>query len=258
MRALDFERERARANACSMELDPDIQALKKANRRPLWIGLGVVGGAVACFGLWVLGGASAVHRALEADGHTEIEVKMRSPFDYGYTSKKGAMICGGSFTRLPFSTSQSGTCMGTAEAKPTPARPQHEVLAESLRAQFPTLPVVDARCATIEPGASKVTCALESDAGAPLEIALEKDGSDWKIKSPESILARAALSDTLAEELGQKAKAEVSVDCGAGLFGYSGGEHLTCTATRKGAKKAGSLEITFAADGSYTWKATGI
>src|SRR5262245_58141210 len=118
-----------------MELDPDLAAMKKANRRPLWIGLGAAGGALLLGGMWVLEGAGAVRASLEADGHSDVEVKIRSPFEYGYTSKKGTMVCGGSVTRLPFSTSQEGGCFGVGSSeKPRPARPENEVLAEKLRA----------------------------------------------------------------------------------------------------------------------------
>lgn len=242
-----------------MELDPDIAAMKKANRRPLWVGLGVVGAAVALSGSWVAGGAGAVRAALEAEGHTDIEVKITSPFDYGYTSKKRDMACGGTFTRLPFSTSRQGGCFGGAvEPPPKPARPEHETLAERLGKQFPSLPVSGARCDRIDPGAKQMRCSLESDAGAPLDVVLERSEGDWKIKSPERIVPRTKLAETLAEELQQKVKAPVAVDCGVGLFGYAENDHLSCSATRKGAKKAGSIEITFGGGGGYTWKATGI
>jgi hypothetical protein len=242
-----------------MEHDPEIEALKRANRRPLWVGLGVVGGAVVAAGLWVSGGAGAVRAALEADGHTDVEVKLVSPFEYGYQSKKGSMVCGGYFRRLPFSTSHQGSCFGAGpRPKTAPARPQNEVLAEQLRTRFPKLPITGARCPKIEAGAKLVTCTLEADAGAPLDLELENSDGEWKIKSPQRILTRATFADALAEELHRKAGAPVAVDCGAGLFGYSENDHLTCTATRKNAKKAGSVDITFGAEGSYTWKATGI
>jgi hypothetical protein len=100
-----------------MENDPDIEALKKANRRPLWIGLGVAGGILVVSALWVLGGASDVRATLEAEGHRDVEVKINSPVELGYRSKKGSMECGGTVTRLPFSTSRSGGCFGTSETK---------------------------------------------------------------------------------------------------------------------------------------------
>lgn len=241
-----------------MDIDPDVAAMKRVNRKPLWIGLGAVGGAALLAGLWILNGARAVRASLEADGHSDVEVKIRGPFDYGYTSKKGTMVCGGSITRLPFSTSHQSGCFGTGDPKPKPARPEHEVLARQLREQFPALPIAEARCAPIEPGATKVTCTLESDAGAPLDLQLEKSGGNWKIKTPQRIVPRETLAGELAVELQKKVKAAVTVDCGSGLFGFSEGVHLDCAATRKGAKKAGSIAVTFGDGGSYTFEATGI
>lgn len=243
-----------------MELDPDIQAMKRANRKPLWITLAVLAGGAASFGLWVLSGLGSVRSTLEAEGHTEIEVKIKTPFEFGYTSKKGTLSCGGSITRLPGSTQRTGSCFGVTapEPKPKPERPQGEVIAEWLRTRFPKLPVSDAHCPVIAPGVTKATCTLESDAGAPLELAMEREGDVWSIKKPARILARATFADSLGEDVGKKIKAQVAVDCGSGLFGYSEGEKLTCSATRKGAKKAGSVEITFAGDGSYKWSATGV
>ncbi|MFT3775412.1 MAG: hypothetical protein QM820_59455 [Minicystis sp.] len=239
------------------ELDPDIQALRKATRRPLWIGLGVAVATVIVCGLWVMAGTAATRRKLEAGGHTEVEVTIKAPFEYGYTSKKGAMSCLGTVTRLPFSTSVSESCYGTTP-KPRPARPDNEVVAEALRTGNPSLPIAGARCPTIEAGATELTCTLESDAGAPLEVVMKKDGGAWKVESPTFIVSRATLADQVADQLRQKADAQVAVDCGAGLFGYAGGEHLICSATRPRAKRTGRVEITFAADGPYTWKATGL
>jgi hypothetical protein len=244
-----------------MQEDPDLAALRKANRRPLWIGLGVVGGAVLIAGVWVAAGAGDVRAALEAEGHTDVDVKIRTPFEYGYTAKKGSASCGGTFTRLPFSTSRSGSCFGVsseAPRPPAPALPEGERLAAKLRTQFPKLPVSGARCPVIEPGATRVTCAIEADAGAPLDVDLEKKGDEWSIRSPQRILVRDKLASSLSDELQQKLKAPVVVDCGTGLFGYSEKDRLTCSASRVGAKKAGAVVLTFQADGGYSWKAGGV
>ena len=242
-----------------MDVDPDIAALRSANRRPIWIGLAVVAGALLLAGLWVVRGAGAVRADLEAEGHTDVEVKIKGPFELSYEAKKGNMVCGGHVTRLPFSTSKSGTCFGTQApaAAAKPAIPENEELAGNLRTQFPTLPVSTVRCAAIPPGAPEATCTLESDGGTPLEVKLDRDGGRWTIKSPERIISRTTLGEALAKELQEKVKAPVTVDCGTGLFGYADKDKLSCAARRQTAKKDGKLEVTFAGEG-YTWTATGI
>ena len=102
-----------------------------------------------------------------------------------------------------------------------------------------------------------MTCQLEADSAPPLDLVLEKSGTEWEIKSPASIIARRVLATKLAEELKQKVKAPVTVDCGPGLYGYSDGDQLTCSAKRSTAKKEGALAVRFAGQG-YTWTATGI
>lgn len=242
-----------------MDVDPDIAALRRANRRPLWIGVAVVAGTILLAGLWVVRGAAAVRADLEAEGHTDVEVKIKGPFEFSYDAKRGSMVCGGHVTRLPFSTSKSGSCFGTQgpAVGAKPALPENEELAGNLRTQFPSLPVSMVRCAPIPPAAAEATCTLESDGGTPLEVKLERGGGQWTIKSPERILSRVVLGEALAKELQEKVKAPVAVDCGTGLFGYADKDKLGCTARRQTAKKDGSLEVTFAGEG-YTWTAKGI
>ena len=90
--------------------DPDIVALKRANRRPYFIALGVAGLVV----LWVLvklvTGKAEVRSSLEEQGFTDVELHMNGVFDYGFTAKKGDSTCGGSVTKLPFSSSQQFSC----------------------------------------------------------------------------------------------------------------------------------------------------
>jgi hypothetical protein len=93
------------------EVDADVAAMKRANRKPLYITAGVIVAIAVWLGLQVLSGASAVRKSLEADGYTDIDVKTNGLFDFGYTAKKGNSTCGGSVTRLPFSTSKSEVCM---------------------------------------------------------------------------------------------------------------------------------------------------
>jgi hypothetical protein len=73
-------------------------------------------------GGWVVSGASDVRAALEAEGHTDIHVTMRPPFDYGYTSTKGDAACGGTFTLSP-PASEGPTFAEIAGDRSRPFRP---------------------------------------------------------------------------------------------------------------------------------------
>ena len=93
--------------------DADIRAMKAAKMRPLLYGLAGFGGLVAACGLYVLTGVSSVRSSLEQEGYTDVNVKMNGPLDYGFTAKKGGATCGGTVTRMPFSTSRQEMCFET-------------------------------------------------------------------------------------------------------------------------------------------------
>lgn len=90
-----------------------------------------------------------------------------------------------------------------------------------------------------------------------MEVVVVMGESGWKFEQPTKVLARATLAESLTNDLQEKAKKAVVVDCGTGIFGYSAGDTLTCTAARKGAKKLGSMTVNFT-DGGYKWQAEGI
>lgn len=139
-----------------------------------------------------------------------------------------------------------------------PNVPEHERLEQSLRTQLASLALTEARCAPIAPDATKTTCTIKDATSGPLDLVFTKANDEWTQERPDRVLQRAALAETVAKELGEKGKAQVAVDCGAGLYGYAAGDALSCTAARKGSKAAGTVVITFTAGGGYTWKAKGV
>lgn len=90
------------------DLDPDVQAMKRANKRPLFVALGAL--ALALF--WVFMGFLSVRAGLEDAGYSDVSVTMNSPVEFGFTAKKGDSQCGGTVQRFPFFTSRNETCFG--------------------------------------------------------------------------------------------------------------------------------------------------
>ncbi len=241
-----------------MELDPDVEAFKKSNRRPLWLGLGVVVATLGLAGGYSVSQGGAVRRDLERDGYTNVTIKVKGPFEYEFSGTKASSQCSGHVTRMPFSSSSNELCASTAPPAPPkpPPRPQAEVLAENLKKLFSDrgLPVT-AHCPEVAKDAVKLTCSVAMESGTPLDLELGKDGGDWSVKRPTQIISRARMSGDISKELEGKFKSPVAVDCGAGLLGYEANDHLTCTGKKKGASKEAHIEVTFNATGGYTWKA---
>lgn len=178
--------------------EPDVaqmmNEMKRAKRRPLLVGAGLLGGLVLLAGLYALGGTSAAREELAQRGYTDAVVTMKVP--------------------------------------------EHERLEQSLRTQLASLAITEARCAPIAPDATKTTCAIKDATSGPLDLVFTKANDEWTQERADRVLQRAALAETVAKEHGEKVKAQVAVDCGAGLYGYAAGDALSCT--------------------RYTWKAKGV
>lgn len=241
------------------DVDVMVGRMKRANRAPIFAALALVAGAATLAGLVVLRGRAAAASELKHRGYSATQLTMRGPFTWGFSGTKGTAECGGSIEKIFFSTSIEESCFDVKPApRSAPARPANELLQEGLRKQFAEIAVTSVRCPSIDPGAVTATCTAAADAGEPIDVVVEKANGDWTIRTPEQVILRPTLSAGLTNELRAKAKKGVFVDCGAGLFGYSAGDELTCVAGRKGAKKPGRMTVVFKADGSYTWTATGI
>src|SRR5690349_7810791 len=94
----------------NIEVDADIRAMNSARRRPLILGLGIVGGLVLLAELYLLTGAASVKSSLASAGYKDVHVQMNGPFEYGFTATKSGATCGGTVTRTPLSTSREETC----------------------------------------------------------------------------------------------------------------------------------------------------
>lgn len=245
--------------------EPDVDAMmrdmKRAKRTPLFIGLGIVGALVLAFGFYVISGRAAAASELTQRGYSQTKLTMNDPFTWGFTGRKGTSECGGTFQRVPFSTSITESCFDTSPPAPkAPVRPEHEVLADgfrSLLAGLSTSPITT-QCNRIEPGATSATCTATTEGHPPVEVIFAKKGEDWTMDRPSRILSKNGLGDSISKELREKTKKPSVVDCGTGLMGYSEGDTLTCTASRPGLKKPASVAVTFGAKDAYTWKVTGI
>lgn len=143
---------------------------------------------------------------------------MNDPFTWGFTGRKGTSECGGTFQRVPFSTSITESCFDTSPPAPkTPVRPQHEVLADgfrSLLAGLSTSPITT-QCNRIEPGATSATCTATTEGHPPVEVVFAKKGDDWTMDRPSRILSRNGLGDSISNELREKRKKPSAVvGCG--------------------------------------------
>ena len=247
--------------AHDVDVDAMVHAMRRANRKPLLVGAGVVV-ALALIGvLYVLTGKAAVASELARRGYSQPVITMNNPFAWGFSGLKGSARCSGTFERIPFSTSISEGCFEPSppgDAVTKPSQPQHERLEQGLRKQLASLSITGAHCPALEPGATKATCTVEAAAGAPVEVVFSKTGGEWSQDRPERMMVRETLAESLAKDFQGKSKVAITVDCGTGLLGYGQGDALTCTASRKGLKKAGSIAVAFGVGSAYTWTATGI
>jgi hypothetical protein len=240
------------------DVDLMVRGMKRANRKPLFIALGVVVGVALLGGLQVLRGRSVALQELQSRGYSELEIHMKGPFTWSFSGKKGTAECAGTIERVLFSMSISESCFDVAPAAPVPTTPEHEDLAAGIQKTLSSLPVAEVRCSPVDAGATKRTCSVRGKTGTPLEVELAKSDGAWSIQKPARMVARETLAEAIAKELEGKVKAPVVVDCGAGLFGYGEGDTLKCSGSRKGAKAAGSLVVKFGAGAGYTWEATGV
>ena len=245
----------------SQEADVDtmVRDMKRANRRPLLIAAGVIGGLAGLCGLYVMSGKSAAGEELARRGYSDTVVTRKGVFAFEFNGTKGTARCTGTFERQPGSSSFFESCFDVVPAVPEePPVPENERLETGLRSHLKTLAITGVHCAAIAPGASTTTCTIEAAAGAPLPIVFTKTNDEWMQDKPDRVLQRATLAETVGKELEEKVKAKVTVSCGEGLYGYGAGDALSCTATRTGAKKPGTIVVTFTAGGGYTWTAKGV
>ena len=105
--------------ATTPEDDPDIAELKRADAAQRRKRMMYVGAAIALPVLYWAYGFVAVRSALEQDGFTDVKVSASSPFEFKFDAKKGASMCKGTFTRLPFSSSRNSFCYSVGEGGAT-------------------------------------------------------------------------------------------------------------------------------------------
>lgn len=245
-------------NAPPSDVDAMVREMRRANRRPLLVGLAGLGGVLLLAAGYLLSGKSAVAHELKDRAYDTSAVRMTGPFSFAFTGTKGTATCEGTFERLPFSSSILESCLDAKlKAATPPPRPENDRLAEGLTTSFAKIAVTAVHCPAIPPGSTSVTCTLEAAAGAPAEVGFVKTDNEWNQSKPARILQRATLAGDLTKSLQERAKVDAIVDCGMGLFGYDPGDTLTCSTTKKGAKKPGSVVVTFKEGGAYSWTATG-
>jgi hypothetical protein len=93
--------------------DPDLVAIKKAQRKAILDKLSYVGLAILAIGIFVIRGWGKVRGELEEGGLTDVEVSMKTPIEFSFKGKKNGMECSGTVTRLPFSMTKNESCVGS-------------------------------------------------------------------------------------------------------------------------------------------------
>ncbi len=95
--------------------DPEIAAIGKAQRNQKLKRLGIVVAVLVVAAVAIMPSGGSVASALEADGYSDVTVSRKGVFSFTYKAKKGAADCSGSVTKMPGSSSRSGSCFTTSD-----------------------------------------------------------------------------------------------------------------------------------------------
>lgn len=93
-----------------IENDPEIQALKAQQRARTLRLFGIVGVVLLVVIAYPFFGIGAVRAQLEADGYSDVKVKLEGPVQYSFEGKRGTATCSGHVERMPWSTRREELC----------------------------------------------------------------------------------------------------------------------------------------------------
>ncbi len=242
--------------------------MKRANRKPLWIVLGVIM-SILFLGTCSVGRArSSASSELDGRGYSKVNLRMKGPFSFAFEGMKGEAKCSGNITKTPVSTSMDEFCF--TPAPPAPLRTTADILQSNLLRDFTPDGFDKIECQDVPPTDDKTTCVVSASNGTVLTVdvtvsARSADGSwkSFKFITQKRYFVGAALSqqvkDFLPAELAKK-KAKVKdldIDCGKGPFVIEDSK-IHCRLTNNYGKKPkiGSVELELGPDGKISrWTA---
>lgn len=253
-----------------MQPPPDDAALlremKRTNKTPLFIGLGVIALILVGSGLWVLSGFAAVRSTMKENGYTNLKVSVKGPFTYSFSGRKGTSTCAGTVTRFPGSVSTEEFCV--ADLISTPPPNNRAEVEGSLKRNYEKDAFDTYSCPDIQSYDQSVTCIVSASNGASVEVrvdrkTLDTDGSwgTWSMepKSPVANAEKVAadLKPDLQKALQKKRPgATLDVDCGKGPLVFVDNKASCKVMTHEAKPKDTTVAIELDKDRNFKWTIT--
>ena len=254
-----------------------LRDLRRAKRRPLWVALGIIGVGAFVSGLYVLGGKSAAASELAANGYTESTIRIKGPFSFAFSGKKGTAQCQGTYERVPFSSNMLESCYDVrTTAGDPPKHTKRQMLENSLSKKYASEGFATYECPEVSASDLTVTCTIAADNGTRVPVTFKPTGTEpnvwaaWSFGIDEiyfdgpTVAAKAG--EVVSNELKKKGSRQgpVALDCGSGVQATRKNE-ATCKATstnaagKRGPERVGSLTLKLNDDGSLAkWTLTGL
>ena len=248
--------------------DEMLQQMKRANRKPIYIVLGLVAIGIVGSGLFVLSNFSGAKSSLESQGYTDVHVKLTGPITFAFDAKRGTSSCSGTITRMPGSSSTQELCFDTtpspsAAPKAVPLTNRQQVEA-TLKTNFGKRGFDGFVCPDIaDTDATAVCTATAKSNGASLAVTAtvtkhDADGTwgAWEMKPAQPVELGSDLVTDLSPDitsavLKRYAKATVELDCGTGPVVFTDNK-AKCKATLRNPDKTIDLLLT-RQDTSTNW-----
>lgn len=206
--------------------DTMLRDMKRANRKPLWAALGVVGMCVGAGIFWVANGHRTTTDALHANGYSEVKLQMDGPFAYTFSGTKGAATCSGRYERGFLQTNVIESCSTVSKAPPP--RPLKEQIASSIQTKLAAAGFETVSCPEPVLTERALACTAIAASGAKLPVDVTATGEErawsaWNFGTREAYfdaeVVSAQLEEGLPKELAKKGKrvSGLDVDCGKGV-----------------------------------------
>jgi hypothetical protein len=254
--------------------DPDLRALKKSKRAPIFITLGVLVAIPILGAAYVARGYMAVRADLEGQGYTAIELKLHGPFTFGFSGTKGTTSCSGTITRVPFSTSTQEICFDLTPktpAAPPPPSNRESVEASLVEKYNAMLGFDHASCPEIANADTTAACTLSASNGASVVANVSRtaagtagDWTSWHVVLGRQVENAEKLAANTSKAVAESVKKRhpnivIDLDCGKGPIVFTTDKKVTCTAVSEDPKPLhGTVEIVEKPDGGgLRWTETG-